>query len=116
MKTIKADTKLIAACGLYCGGCHAYLKKRCPGCRENAKAAKWCKPRTCCLDHKYGSCADCKQYDRVMECRDYNNFIAKIFGFIFRSNRKACIDMIKAKGPAAFAEHMAEQGLRTLKR
>ena len=116
MKTIVADTNLIAACGLYCGACKRYLNEKCPGCRENVKAAKWCKPRTCCLEKRYQSCADCKQYSLVMECKDYNNFIAKIFGFIFRSNRKACIDMIKDKGYEGFAEYMAEQRLQSLKR
>jgi hypothetical protein len=116
MKTIVADTNLIAACGLYCGGCNAYLKKKCPGCRENEKAAKWCKPRTCSLEHQYQSCADCKQHSQVMECKDFNNYIAKLFGLIFRSNRKACIDMIKDKGYEGFAAYMAEHGLRTIKR
>lgn len=116
MKTIVADTKLIAACGLYCGACRRYLNEKCPGCRENVKAAKWCKPRTCCLEKGYRSCADCKLYSQVMECKDYNNFIAKIFGFIFRSNRKACIDMIKDKGYEGFAEYMAKQRLQSLKR
>jgi hypothetical protein len=116
MKTIVSDLNLIAACGLYCGACRRYLNEKCPGCRENVKAAKWCKPRTCCLEKNYVSCADCKQYDQVMECKDYNNFSAKIFGFIFRSNRKACIDLIKAKGHEDFAAYMAEHRLQTIKR
>jgi hypothetical protein len=116
MKTIVSDTKLIAACGLYCGACKRYLKEKCPGCRENVKAAKWCKVRTCCLEKAYRSCADCKQHSQVMECKDYNNFIAKIFGFIFRSDRKACIDMIKDKGYDAYAEYMTENRLQSIKR
>jgi hypothetical protein len=116
MKSIVADPNLIAACGLYCGACKRYLNEKCPGCRENIKAAKWCKPRTCCLVHNYQSCADCRQYDQVMECKGYNNFIAKMFGLIFRSDRKACIDMIKAKGYDSFAKYMAEHRLQSLKR
>jgi len=38
MKEIAADKDLVACCGLYCGACGAYLKGRCPGCRENSKA------------------------------------------------------------------------------
>jgi hypothetical protein len=57
MKTVVAEKNLIAFCGFYCGACGAYLKQKCPGCRENAKAG-WCKIRACNLENNYQSCAE----------------------------------------------------------
>jgi hypothetical protein len=115
MEPLKVDPKLVAYCGLYCGACGRYHKGRCPGCAENAKAT-WCKVRTCCQEHTYGSCADCQQYANAMDCRKFDNFVARVFGFIFRSNRGACIARIKEIGAEAFAQEMAEQRLQSIRR
>ena len=114
-KQIIADIDLIAYCGLYCGACKSYLKDRCPGCKENEKA-KWCKIRTCCIENKYASCADCKEFENVSDCKKFNSFLSKIFAFIFRSDRKACIQMIKDNDYEFFAKEMAEKKLQTIKR
>ncbi|MCP4218021.1 MAG: DUF3795 domain-containing protein [bacterium] len=108
MDNLKADQNLISYCGLYCGACKKYLSDKCPGCRENHKA-KWCKIRTCCSDSNFNSCANCDEFADVTECGKYNNFIARIFALIFRSDRPASIKRIKEIGPAAFAEEMAEK-------
>ncbi len=115
MKPVVADPALVAYCGLYCGACGAYLKGRCPGCHENAKAA-WCKVRACCREYHYASCADCRQVGAVAECRKFNNFMSKLFGLLFRSDRAAGIARIKAKGYPAFAQHMAESKLHAIRR
>jgi hypothetical protein len=104
---IKADKNLIAFCGLYCGGCPQYLKEKCPGCVKNEKAT-WCQIRVCCLQNKYTSCAECKSYADINKCKKFNNIVSKIFAFIFRSNRKACIEKIKLIGPEKFAAEMAK--------
>ncbi len=114
-KQITSDVKLIAFCGLYCGACRSYLKGKCPGCVENTKAT-WCQIRSCCIENNYKSCADCKQFSNVNECKKYNNFIAKIFGFVFRSNRAACITLIKEKGYDGFAGYMTNNKLMTIKK
>jgi hypothetical protein len=115
MPDITVDAKLIAACGLYCGACGKYLQGTCKGCGENTKAT-WCKPRACCKKNQYRSCADCKQFATAGECKDYDNIISKIFGLIFRSDRKACVAMIKAKGYNEFAKYMAEHKLQSIKK
>jgi hypothetical protein len=115
MKQIISDKNLIAYCGLYCGSCGKYLKDKCPGCDKNAKAS-WCGVRSCCIENKYKSCADCGTYKNVMDCAKYNNFISKIFGFIFRSDRAACIAMIHQKEYDGFAKYMAENKLISIKR
>ncbi len=115
MKEIVSDPALVANCGLYCGGCPRYLKDKCPGCRENQKA-KWCKLRTCCIENKYGSCADCTEFEDPMACRKFNNFMSKIFGFIFRSDRAACIRQIRDVGIEAHADRMSEMKTHSIKR
>jgi Protein of unknown function (DUF3795) len=114
-KQITNDAELIAYCGLYCGACGKFLKDKCPGCSGNAKAS-WCQIRSCCIENNYKSCADCKQFSNVKDCKKYNNFIAKIFGFVFRSNRAACISLIKEKGYEGFAGYMTDNKIMTIKR
>ena len=111
-KEITPNPGLIAFCGLYCGACRSYLNGKCPGCRDNVKAT-WCKVRTCCLENRLQSCADCNTIE-PMECRKYNNFISKVFGVLFNSDRPACIENIKAIGYQAFAEEMAAAKRQTI--
>jgi hypothetical protein len=115
MKTITADTQLVAACGLYCGACGQYLQEKCPGCKGNDKAS-WCKVRSCTQKKGIQSCADCKDFPKAAECKDFNNFMSKVFGLIFRSDRQACVTMIQAKGYKEFAKYMAENKLQSIKR
>jgi hypothetical protein len=115
MRSIVADEKLIAACGLYCGACRRYLQDKCPGCRANEKA-KWCSVRSCNLQHGYRSCADCTEFSQAQDCKKYNNWIARLFGLIFRSNRAACITMVRTQGYPSFAADMASRKRQSLPR
>lgn len=113
MEPVKANIELIAACGLYSGACRKHLAGKCPGCRLNEKAT-WCKIRSCVQQHGYRSCAECAK--DVTDCRTYSNLIGKIFAFIFRSDRPACIRYIKAHGENAFAEEMTRRKSQTMKK
>lgn len=115
MKPIVADTKLVAKCGLYCGACGKYQKEKCKGCLDNTKAS-WCKVRSCCLEHNFTSCADCAQFFDVMDCKKYDNFMAKLFGLIFNSDRSACIDAIRKNGYEHYVATMAREKRMTFKR
>ena len=115
MTAIKVDPKLVAYCGLYCGACGRYQKGKCPGCAENQKAG-WCKIRSCCMEHEYSTCADCQTHEAVTDCAKFDNFMARLFGLIFRSNRPACITRIKELGTEAYAQEMAEAGLQSIRR
>jgi hypothetical protein len=103
----------VAYCGLYCGACRHYLREKCPGCIESMKMG-WCKLRACCRERKYRSCADCTDFKDVNECRKFNNIISKIFAFIFRSNRKACITQIQEKGIGGHTEIMSRMKRHSL--
>ncbi|MBO5455810.1 MAG: DUF3795 domain-containing protein [Muribaculaceae bacterium] len=113
MKNIVANRELIAACGLYCGACRKYLADRCSGCHENEKAT-WCKIRSCVKGHGFHTCAECTK--DVNECKIYSNFIGKIFAFLFKSDRPACIRYIREHGEQAFAEEMTRRKCQTMKR
>lgn len=115
MKTIEKNHELLAKCGLYCGACPRYLKDKCPGCKEN-HAAKWCKLRTCCIEKGIATCADCTEFESVMDCKQYNTFMSKLFGFIFKTDRAACIERIKTNGADAFIDQMVEQKSLSVKR
>lgn len=115
MKEVTSNPDLVAYCGLYCGACRSYLREKCPGCHENEKA-KWCKIRVCCIDNQYLSCADCKEYDNPNDCKMFNNFMAKIFSLIFRSDRPACIQQIKELGIQGYADNMAETKRQSIKK
>jgi hypothetical protein len=115
MREIVSDPSLVAHCGLYCGACGAYLKERCPGCHENVKAG-WCKVRSCCMEHQFSTCADCKDFPNPRGCKDFNNFMAKLFGFFLRSDRAACIDQVRRLGVQGHADEMTKQRRQTIRR
>lgn len=115
MGKVPVDEMLVAYCGLYCAACGAHTKGRCPGCHDNGKA-KWCKVRSCCQENGYATCADCATFADPGECTKFHNFMSRIFGFIFRSDRRACIQRIREIGPAAYAEEMAAKGLQSIRR
>lgn len=115
MEKVHSDKNLIAYCGLYCGSCGKYLKKKCTGCQKNEKAS-WCKVRSCCIENKYLSCADCEKVDNIEECKKMNNFISKIFSVIFRSDRNSCINKIKKIGYEKYANEMSSTKEMTIKK
>ena len=52
----------------------------------------------------------------MADCRKFNNLIAKLFGLIFRSDRRACILRIAQVGPEAFAAEMSEARQQSIRR
>ena len=113
MKEMTNNSQQIAACGLYCGACKKFLNGKCPGCKENEKAS-WYKIRKCCQEKDLHTCAECDK--DVKECMIHNNFVGKIFAFLFNSDRAACIRYIRENGENAFAEKMAKDQQMTMKR
>ena len=93
----------------------AYRRGRCPGCHENQRAS-WCGVRTCCRQSDYASCADCKEFPDPANCRKFHNFISKLFGLIFRSDRRACVLQVRDVGLQKHAEIMASQQKQTIRR
>lgn len=115
MKERTIDKNLIAACGLYCGGCKKYLTEKCPGCFKSQKV-DWCQIRKCCIEKKYANCADCTEFADVKKCPKYDNFIAKFFSFIFHSDRPASIKYIRDNGPENYAKEMNDRRKMCIKK
>jgi hypothetical protein len=115
MHELVADPKLIAACGLYCGACKKYLAGSCPGCAGNDKAT-WCNVRTCTREHGWASCAECTEHADPATCKTHDNVIARLFGLVFDSNRRACVLELRARGPEGFARFMTERKRQSLPR
>ena len=113
IQEIKNNPQLIAYCGLYCGACRKYISGKCPSCKQ-IKGKHWCNIRTCNIDQKFSSCADCS-LETPNACRKFNNPISKVFAFIFGSNREKCILTIRENGAVWYAAHMAETGQQSLK-
>jgi hypothetical protein len=114
-KTITADKDLVAYCGLYCGACRSYLNEKCGGCHKN-EAATWCKIRTCNISKSINSCAECNEFKNVNDCGKFNNWISKVIGVVFNSNRQACIVQIQQVGLEKHAEMMAANKRQSLPR
>ncbi len=114
MKTIEKNSELVAFCGLYCGACSKYVNEKCSGCAENEKAS-WCKIRSCCIDAKIKSCAECGK-NGVENCKDYNNLIGKTIEFFSKTSRGKCIDLINTAGYDKFAQYMTENKIMSLKK
>jgi len=47
-----------------------------------------------------------------LECRKLHNFISRIFGLVFRTDRKANLRAIREKGIETWAVEMAASGRR----
>lgn len=106
---------LVASCGLYCGACYKYKKGKCPGCAENEKAS-WCKIRVCTKENGYHTCAECTEFADVHECKKFNTLFSKFFAFVFKSDRKASLQLISDIGREKYASVMDEKGLVVIKR
>ena len=94
------DTKefVLAYCGLVCSQCGAYLNQRCRGCYSDKPMSLNCKVKPCAQEKNYSSCAECKDFADFKKCKKLNNWISKIFGFIFRTDRIANLNQIREIG------------------
>ena len=95
---------ILGCCGLVCTQCGAYLKQRCQGCHSDKPMSMNCKVKPCVQEKNCNCCAECSDFENLKECTKLDNFISKIFGFIFRSNRMGNLDRIRKIGLDKFKE------------
>lgn len=68
------------------------------------------------MEHNRATCADCTDFDNLKECKKLNNFMAKMFGLVFNSDRVASLTFIKDQGTDAFVSKMESEKAMTFKR
>ena len=68
------------------------------------------------MEENIVTCAECDAFVDPKACETFNNFIARVFGFIFRSDRAACVRQIREKGVEEHARIMAERKRQSLPR
>lgn len=89
---------ILARCGLVCSDCGAYRKGKCGGCHCDKPMNAGCKVKPCAQDRNCTTCADCTDFENLKDCKKLNNFISKIFGLIFRSDRIGNLSRIRESG------------------
>ena len=112
---MESNSSLVAACGLFCGACHRYIKGNCPGCRKNEKAT-WCKVRKCTTWHGYTTCAECTSYENVNDCSSFNTFFARVIALFFRSDRPASLRYLAKVGLEQYSQEMETFGQVVIKK
>lgn len=101
-----SEELILAYCGLVCNECGAFKKEKCEGCHSEKPLNKGCKVKKCATDKGIITCADCDEYEDLAKCRKLNNFISKIFKFIFKSDRLGNLALIRQNGLEQFkAQH-----------
>jgi len=95
----------IAACGLFCTNCGAFKKGRCEGC-QIAPRFKSCKIRACCADKGIIGCWECDEFKErdFADCKKINNFMAKVFAVLFKSDRPGALLMLRDQGIEKYLE------------
>ena len=102
----ETSADMVAYCGLFCGACGSFRRGRCAGCLDGGGFSS-CKVRICVKDKDYRTCADCDEY---LDCKLLNNFIARIFGLVMRSNRIGNLTAIKRDGIEKWAGEASALG------
>jgi Protein of unknown function (DUF3795) len=94
--------KMVAYCGLVCSDCGAFKKLKCEGCRSDKPMFRNCPVKKCAADKNYVTCAECGEFEDLKRCRKLNNFISKLMGFVFRTDRISNLARIRQVGLEKF--------------
>lgn len=96
------EGKIVAYCGLICSDCGAFNKFKCRGCHSDEPMFRNCPVRKCARDANYGTCAECGEIEDLKRCRKLNNFVSRLTGFVFRTNRIGNLRQIREIGLEKF--------------
>ena len=101
---------IVARCGLVCSNCGAFRCGKCGGCHCDKPMFARCPVKACAIEKGCTTCAACESYPDLKACRKLNSFIARIFGFIFRSDRIGSLYHIREIGLEAFKTERRASG------
>ena len=102
----------VAACGLFCTNCRAFKKGKCPGC-QIAPRFRSCGIRACCVEKGILTCAECAEFASprdYRECKTVNNLVAKVFAFLFKTDRPGALAVLRDEGRDAYLSQKRESG------
>ena len=102
----------IAPCGLFCTNCRKFHKGKCKGCQIEAGFAR-CSVRACCAEKGITTCAECDEFKAprdYRQCNKVNSLIARVFAFIFGSDRPGALAMLRDEGQEAYLAAKRESG------
>lgn len=89
--TFEREDDLFSLCGLNCGLCPLFIRKKCPGCRAGSPCATVCDFAPCSVEHgDLTYCFECEEYP----CEKYNG-VDEHDSMI--SHKNQIRDMFKAK-------------------
>lgn len=94
----------IAACGLFCSSCGKFKREKCEGCQSKPGFSR-CLVRACVVEKGITTCAECPDFAAprdYRECPKLNNFMSKIFSFVFRSDRIGALTLLRDEGTEAY--------------
>ncbi|HUV66015.1 MAG TPA: DUF3795 domain-containing protein [Sedimentisphaerales bacterium] len=94
--------KIVAYCGLVCSECGAFRKHKCQGCHSEKPMFRNCPVKKCAAGRNYSTCAECGDFEDLKGCGKLNNFVSKIMGFVFRTNRIGNLRRIREIGLEQF--------------
>ena len=95
---------IIAYCGLACSNCGMYIRKKCLDCHSNKPMNQNCKIKKCAISKKFTTCAECKDFQDLRDCKKLYNFVSRFFGFIFHTNCIGNLNRIREIGLNKFKE------------
>ena len=95
----------IAYCGIICSDCGACKKGKCAGCASGKQRFSACPVRKCNIEKQQRNCSECKAFADFHDCKKLWNFIAKVFHYIFRSNRIGNLEQMRIDGIDQFIKN-----------
>jgi hypothetical protein len=99
----------LAFCGLVCSTCGAFTRGKCKGCHSPKPMHSRCLVKKCAMAKGIGSCAECSDFANLHDCKKLNNFISKMFGFVFHSDRIGNLETIRDIGCSQFLANWGEK-------
>jgi hypothetical protein len=99
----------LAYCGLVCSNCGAFTRGRCKGCHSPKPMHSRCLVKKCAVEKSYVCCADCREFAELRQCRKLNNWVSKLFGLVFRSDRIGNLETIRDVGTHVFLDGCANK-------
>ncbi len=101
----------LAYCGLVCSGCGAFTRDKCKGCHSPKPMHSRCLVKKCASEKGFVSCADCAVFPDLKDCKKLNNFVSKLFGLVFRSDRIGNLRKIRDTGLDEFRDSSMKRRL-----